>query len=75
MTYKGYVQNSPKHEFTDIYFYLAIYIAKCIVRADASNMHVYPVELEMTDMQHIPISHVCSLDKSESKDIITDKKL
>ena len=35
--YKGYVRKMPKHEPTDRYFYLAIQLANCMMRYDASN--------------------------------------
>ena len=41
----------------------------------AFNYHVEPVRIEMTGTQHIPISHVCYLEKIESKGIIADKIL
>ena len=68
--YKGYVQKSPKHEPTDIYFYIARHLNKCMMRADAFNLHVYPVRMEMTDTQQIPISHVWDSEDKESKEII-----
>ena len=43
LPYKGYVRNSPKHEPTDSYFYIAIQIAKCMMRAHAFNLRVDPV--------------------------------
>ena len=46
-----------------------------MMRADALNLHVYPVRMEMTDMQHIPISHVCDVDDSKSKEILVDGNL
>ena len=36
-----YENKRPKHEPTDIYFYLARKIAKCMTRADALNWHGY----------------------------------
>ena len=45
----------------------------CMMRADAHNFHVDPVKTEMTNTQHISISHVCDLDKSESKEILVEK--
>ena len=41
--FMGYVRNMPKHEPTDRYFYLAIQLANCMMRYDASNQHVEPV--------------------------------
>ena len=46
-----------------------------MMKADAFNLYIDPVRTEMTDTQHIPISHVCDLYKSESKYILTDEKL
>ena len=46
---------------------------ECMMRADAFNLHVDPVRTEMTGMQQISISHICYLDKSKLKWIITDK--
>ena len=43
--------------------------------ADAFNLHVDLVITEITGMQHIMISHVCDLDKSESEGIIVDKNV
>ena len=74
-TYKGYVRKRPKREPTDSYFYLAIHIAKCMMRSDEFNLHVGPVRTEITGIQKIPISHVCDSDKSKPKGIIADKKL
>ena len=59
----GYVRKRPKHELTDSYFYPARQFAKCMMRADAFNLHVDHVSMEMTGMQQILISHVCDLDK------------
>ena len=41
--YKSYESNMPKHEATDIYFYLARHLAKFVMRADALNSENYPV--------------------------------
>ena len=48
LPYKSYEKKRPKHESTDSEFYLARYIAKCMMRADALNPYVYPVRTEMT---------------------------
>ena len=45
------------------------------MRYYAFNLHFDPVRTEMTDTQQIPISHVCDLHKSKSKDIIADENL
>ena len=42
-----------------------------MMRADALNLHVYPVRTEMTD----PSLHVCSTDKIELKEFIVNKTL
>ena len=73
LPYKGYVQKRPKQEPTDSYFYLSRHIDKCTKRAHAVNYHVDPVRTKTTGTQHIPISHVCSLDERKSKGIIADK--
>ena len=46
-----------------------------MMRADALNSHIDPVRTETTGTQHIPISHVCDSDKSESKEILADETL
>ena len=43
LPYKSYERSSPKHEPTDSYFYLVIHLVKCMMRADALNLDVYPV--------------------------------
>ena len=70
--YKSYVQKIPKHEPTGSYFYLARKITKCMMISDAFNLHADPIRKEVSDTQHIPISHVCDLDESESKGIVAD---
>ena len=62
LCYKGYMQKRHKHDPTDGYFYIEIQLAKCMMRADALNSHIYPFTMELTGMEHIPISHVCSMD-------------
>ena len=59
MPYRSYERRRTKHEPTDSYFYLAIHIAKCMMRADALNLMVYPVRTEITGTKNIPILHVC----------------
>ena len=73
--YKGYVQERPKHEPTDNYFYLARHLDKCIMRADPLNLRVDPVRTEMTCTLQIPISCVCDSDKRKSKEIIADENV
>ena len=75
MPYKGYVRKRPKHEPTQSYFYLAIHSAKCMMRADAFNLHVDPVRTEITGTQQIPILHVCDSGKRKPKGIISDGTL
>ena len=41
--YGSYERRRPKHETTESYFLLARKLAKCAMRADALNSHVYPV--------------------------------
>ena len=69
------MQKRPKHEPTASYFYLAIQLAKYMMRADDFNLHADPVRTEINGTQKIPISHICSLDKSKSKEITADEKL
>ena len=52
------MRKRPKHEPTEIYFYLLIQPAKCMVRSDAFNSYIDSVLTEMTGMQQIPILHV-----------------
>ena len=59
LPYEGYVKKRPKHEPTDSHLYLARHIAKCMMRADAFNLHVDPVRTEITGTKQIPISHIC----------------
>ena len=46
--YEGYTQKRHKHETTDSYFYPTRHLSKCMMRADALNLHVDPVITEMT---------------------------
>ena len=39
LLYKSYERKRPKHEPTDSNFYLAIQLAKCMMRPDAFNSH------------------------------------
>ena len=73
--YKGYVQKRPKHEPTNSYFYIARQLAKCMMRYDAINSYIDPVRTKMNGTKHILISHVFSMDKSESKEFLTKKNL
>ena len=72
---KGYVRNRPKHKPTDSKCYLERQISKCMMRADTLNLHVDPVIIEMTGMQHIPISHLSGSDKRKSKDFLSEENL
>ena len=55
LPYKGYVRKNPKNEPTDNSFCLSRQLAKCIMRADALNLHIDLGRIEMTGMQQIPI--------------------
>ena len=55
LPYKSYDRRSPKHESTDSYFYLASQFVKCVMRADALNLPVYPVRKEMIVTKYITI--------------------
>ena len=61
LPYEIYEKMRPKHDPTDSDFYLARQIVKCMMRADARKLHVYPVRMEM----NAPSSHVCYTDESE----------
>ena len=75
-TYDVYVRKWSKHMPTDSYLYLAIQLAKCMMR---SNLHIGPVRMKMNNIQNmnnyemsmknIPISHVYSLGKNKLKRI------
>ena len=58
--YKSYESRRPKHDPTDIYFYLSRQIVKYVMRADDLNLHVYPVRTEITATKQIPILRVRS---------------
>ena len=64
-TYEVYLRKRTKHEPTGSYFYLAIQLAKCIMRANALNSHVDPVRIKMTGTQQITILRVFDLYKSK----------
>ena len=51
LPYKSYEMRRPKHDPTESYFYLARKLVKCMIRADALNLHVDPVRTEMTVTQ------------------------
>ena len=46
-----------------------------MMRADALNLHVYPVGTEMADMKQIPILHVCYVEESELKELLVNKNI
>ena len=50
LPFERYEKKRFKTEPTDSYFYLAIQIAKCMMRYDALKLHVYPIITEMTDL-------------------------
>ena len=60
LAYESYEKKRPKHEPTDSYFYQSRQLAKCMMRYDVLNSHIYPVRMEMTATKQIPTSHVCS---------------
>ena len=45
--FKSDEMTRPKNEPNYSYFYLARQIAKCMIKADALNLHVYPVRMEI----------------------------
>ena len=65
LPYKGYVQNRPKHEPTDSYFYISRQIANCMMRDYYFNSHVGTVRIEITGTKQILISHICDFDNSK----------
>ena len=75
LSYDSYERNSPKHEPTDSYFDLERQLANFMMRADALNLHVYPIRTEITATKHILTSHVSSMDESKLKEILVDKTL
>ena len=46
---------------------------KCIVRADALNLHIYPVRTDMTATTQIPILRICSTDERKLEELLVDK--
>ena len=75
MPYNIYESKRPKHEPTDIYFYLTKNPVKCMMRADDLKLDNYPVRTEMTGKKQILILHVCSTDDIKSKEFLADKNL
>ena len=49
--------------------------AKCTMRADTLNAHVYPVRTETTATKQIPTLHICSKEESELKQFLVDETL
>ena len=66
-TYKIYERRRPKYDPTDSYFYLARQLAKCMMRANTLNSHVYPVRTEMTGTKQILILNVFLLTRVNHK--------
>ena len=64
LPHKSYNSRRPKNETTYSYVYLAIQLAKCMMRYDALKLDNYPVRTEMTGAKNIPISRVFSINKS-----------
>ena len=75
LPHKGYDRRRPKHEPNNSYSYLARQLAKCMMRADSLNSHIYPVITEMTATKQIPISYVFSMDESELKEFIVNETI
>ena len=75
LPYKSYERRRPKNDPTDSYFYPETKLAECNMRADALNLHVYPVRMEMAGTKQIQILNVCSTDESKSEDFLVDKTL
>ena len=89
LRYESYEKKRRRHEITDRNFYLARQLAKCMTRADALNLHVYPVRTKMTALSskvystkedeskgiivHETLSQSCSTDEDELKGIIVNK--
>ena len=66
-----YEKKSPKHEPNDSYFYSAIQLAKCTMRADILNWYNYGIYTKTT----APSLNVYSTDEEKSKRIIAHKTL
>ena len=67
LPYEIYERKKPKHEPTESYFYLSNHIAKCMMRADALNLKIYPVITEITAKKQISTLRVFSTDKRKLK--------
>ena len=66
-----YEKKRPKHESTDSYFYLAIYISRFMMISDTLDWHDCGSYTEMT----APSSNVYSTNEDESKRIIVHETL
>ena len=62
LPYESYEKKRPKNDPTERYFYLARQIMNYMIRADAPNLHIYPVRTGITATKQIPTSPVCSTD-------------
>ena len=68
--YESYERKRPKYEPTESYCYLAIQLAKFMMRYYALILHVYPARTEITATKQITTSHVFYTDKSELKEFL-----
>ena len=75
LPYEIYERKRPKHDPTDSYFYLSNQLAKCMMRSDALNLHIYPVRTEITATKQITTLHVYSSYKSELKEFLVEENL
>ena len=66
-----YEKRIPKYELTSSYFYLAMCIAKCMMRSDEHNRNMHVSYAEDT----APSSNVDVTDKDKSREIIVQKIL
>ena len=70
LPYNGYVRKRTKKEPTNSYFYIAIHIAKSMMRTDTLNSHIDLVRTEMDGTQHITISHICYKEEREPNEFL-----
>ena len=75
LPYKIYQKKSCKYEPNDSKFYPKRQLVKCMMRDNSLNSHVYHVRTKMTATKHIPISHICSMNKSELEEFLVDETL
>ena len=61
LRHESYDNKRPKHDPTGSYIYPSRQLAKCMMRGDALNLHVYPVRTEMT----APSSNICFTEENE----------